>query len=122
VVLVSSEFGTRADEAALVAALAPAFTVFAYDRRGRGESGDPAPACLLQGSGVRGLRLLMSVYVAKSRVCCGHEGLTSPAGMARRTAVTCLGTQTSGLETSRDRCRLRRHIGSGQPVADAGPS
>src|SRR5437588_7078896 len=43
VVLVASAFGTRADQAALAAALAPSFTVFAYDRRGRGESGDTAP-------------------------------------------------------------------------------
>ena len=42
-VLVAPAFGTRADEASLAAALAPSFTVFAYDRRGRGESGDTAP-------------------------------------------------------------------------------
>ena len=41
-VLVAPAFGTRADEASLAAALAPSFTVFAYDRRGRGESGDTA--------------------------------------------------------------------------------
>ncbi|HEV2458003.1 MAG TPA: alpha/beta hydrolase [Ktedonobacterales bacterium] len=43
VILVSPAFGTRADETSLAAALAPDFTVFAYDRRGRGESGDTAP-------------------------------------------------------------------------------
>jgi pimeloyl-ACP methyl ester carboxylesterase len=43
VILVAPAFGTRADQAALAAALAPAFTVFAYDRRGRGDSGDTAP-------------------------------------------------------------------------------
>lgn len=42
-VLVSPAFGTRADAASLAAALAPFFTVFAYDRRGRGDSGDTAP-------------------------------------------------------------------------------
>lgn len=42
-VLVAPAFGTRADEAALAAALAPSFTVFAYDRRGRGESSDTPP-------------------------------------------------------------------------------
>ena len=42
-VLVAPAFGTRADAASLAAALAPAFTVFAYDRRGRGDSGDTAP-------------------------------------------------------------------------------
>jgi len=42
-VLVSPAFGTRADAASLPAALAPFFTVFAYDRRGRGDSGDTAP-------------------------------------------------------------------------------
>lgn len=42
-VLVAPAFGTRADAAGLAAALAPSFTVFAYDRRGRGESGDTAP-------------------------------------------------------------------------------
>ncbi|PWT72822.1 MAG: alpha/beta hydrolase [Chloroflexi bacterium] len=43
VVLVAPAFGTRADQASLAAALAPNFTVFAYDRRGRGDSGDTAP-------------------------------------------------------------------------------
>jgi pimeloyl-ACP methyl ester carboxylesterase len=42
-VLVAPAFGTRADVASLAAALAPSFTVVAYDRRGRGESGDTAP-------------------------------------------------------------------------------
>jgi len=43
VVLVSPAFGTRADEGSLAAALAPDFTVFAYDRRGRGDSSDTTP-------------------------------------------------------------------------------
>jgi pimeloyl-ACP methyl ester carboxylesterase len=43
VILVSPAFGTRADGAALAAALTPSFTVFTYDRRGRGDSGDTAP-------------------------------------------------------------------------------
>jgi pimeloyl-ACP methyl ester carboxylesterase len=43
VVLVAPAFGTRADERALAASLAPSFTVVAYDRRGRGDSGDTAP-------------------------------------------------------------------------------
>ena len=43
VILVSPAFGMRADEASLAEALAPSFTVFAYDRRGRGASGDTAP-------------------------------------------------------------------------------
>jgi pimeloyl-ACP methyl ester carboxylesterase len=42
-ILVAPAFGTRADQASLAAALAPSFTVFAYDRRGRGDSGDTAP-------------------------------------------------------------------------------
>jgi pimeloyl-ACP methyl ester carboxylesterase len=42
-ILVAPAFGTRADEASLAAALALGFTVFAYDRRGRGDSGDTAP-------------------------------------------------------------------------------
>ncbi len=43
VILVSGASATRADEASLAAALSPYFTVFAYDRRGRGASGDTAP-------------------------------------------------------------------------------
>jgi Alpha/beta hydrolase family len=43
VILVAPAFGTRADQASLAAALAPSFTACAYDRRGRGESGDTAP-------------------------------------------------------------------------------
>ena len=42
-ILVASASGTRKDQAGLAAALAPHFTVLAYDRRARGESGDTAP-------------------------------------------------------------------------------
>ncbi|HEX3271701.1 MAG TPA: alpha/beta hydrolase [Ktedonobacterales bacterium] len=41
--LVSGASATRADEASVAAALAPYFTVFAYDRRARGDSGDTRP-------------------------------------------------------------------------------
>jgi pimeloyl-ACP methyl ester carboxylesterase len=43
IILVAPAFGTRAEQESLAAALAPHFTVFAYDRRGRGDSGDTAP-------------------------------------------------------------------------------
>ena len=43
IILVGGATATRLAEAALAAALAPHFTVFAYDRRGRGASGDTAP-------------------------------------------------------------------------------
>jgi pimeloyl-ACP methyl ester carboxylesterase len=43
IVLVAGATATRLAAASLAAALAPHFTVFAYDRRGRGESGDTAP-------------------------------------------------------------------------------
>jgi pimeloyl-ACP methyl ester carboxylesterase len=42
-ILVGGAFSARRDAASLAAALAPHFTVFAYDRRGRGDSGDTAP-------------------------------------------------------------------------------
>jgi pimeloyl-ACP methyl ester carboxylesterase len=42
-ILVAPAFATRGDEASRAAALAPSFTVFNYDRRGRGDSGDTAP-------------------------------------------------------------------------------
>ena len=42
-ILVAAAFVTRADAASLAASLAPYFTVFAYDRRGRGESEDTPP-------------------------------------------------------------------------------
>jgi len=42
-ILVVGATATRLAEASLSATLAPHFTVFAYDRRGRGESGDTAP-------------------------------------------------------------------------------
>lgn len=42
-ILVCGASATRADEAHLAAALAPYFSVLAYDRRGRGDSGDTAP-------------------------------------------------------------------------------
>src|SRR5213594_1753863 len=42
-ILVAGATATRLAEASLAAALASHFTVFAYDRRGRGESGDTAP-------------------------------------------------------------------------------
>jgi pimeloyl-ACP methyl ester carboxylesterase len=40
VILVTGALATRSTAAGLAASLAPHFTVFAYDRRGRGESGD----------------------------------------------------------------------------------
>ena len=43
VVLVSGALGNRMSNAQLAALLAPHFTVFNYDRRGRGDSGDTAP-------------------------------------------------------------------------------
>ncbi len=43
IILVTGASATRADTASLASALAPYFTVFAYDRRGRGDSGDTAP-------------------------------------------------------------------------------
>ncbi len=42
-ILVTGASATRTDAAALAATLSPAFTVFAYDRRARGDSGDTAP-------------------------------------------------------------------------------
>lgn len=42
-ILVVGAFNTRADGAPLGRALEPHFTVFNYDRRGRGDSGDTAP-------------------------------------------------------------------------------
>ena len=42
-ILVGGASTTRTDAASVAAALAPSFTVFAYDRRGRGDSGDTSP-------------------------------------------------------------------------------
>lgn len=42
-ILVAGASATRKDEAAVAASLAPYFTVFAYDRRARGDSGDTPP-------------------------------------------------------------------------------
>src|SRR5207244_862270 len=42
-ILVTGAIAARSDAATLAARLARHFTVFAYDRRGRGESGDTAP-------------------------------------------------------------------------------
>jgi len=42
-ILVAGATATRLDEAPLAAALAPHFNVYAYDRRGRGRSGDTTP-------------------------------------------------------------------------------
>jgi pimeloyl-ACP methyl ester carboxylesterase len=42
-ILVEGATATRSAATSLVAHLAPHFTVFAYDRRGRGDSGDTAP-------------------------------------------------------------------------------
>ena len=43
IILVTGATATRLAAASLAASLAPHFTVFAYDRRGRGDSGDTAP-------------------------------------------------------------------------------
>ncbi len=42
-ILVAGAGATRKDQASIAATLAPDFTVFAYDRRGRGDSGDAPP-------------------------------------------------------------------------------
>jgi pimeloyl-ACP methyl ester carboxylesterase len=42
-ILVAGASATRMDEASVAAALVPYFTVFAYDRRARGDSGDTPP-------------------------------------------------------------------------------
>jgi pimeloyl-ACP methyl ester carboxylesterase len=42
-ILVNGAMSARADVASLAASLSPHFTVFAYDRRGRGDSGDTPP-------------------------------------------------------------------------------
>jgi pimeloyl-ACP methyl ester carboxylesterase len=42
-ILVNGASSTRADAAHVAAALAPYFTVYTFDRRGRGDSGDTAP-------------------------------------------------------------------------------
>lgn len=42
-ILVAGALSTRVKWSSLAARLAPQFRVFAYDRRGRGESGDTAP-------------------------------------------------------------------------------
>src|SRR5512136_1391077 len=43
IILVSGALGDRSAAAPLTPLLAPHFTVLAYDRRGRGDSGDTAP-------------------------------------------------------------------------------
>src|SRR6266700_2601209 len=43
IILVAGATDTRLAEASLAAILAAQYTVFAYDRRGRGERGDTAP-------------------------------------------------------------------------------
>lgn len=43
IILVAGALGDRSAAASLTPLLAPHFTVFAYDRRGRGDSGDTAP-------------------------------------------------------------------------------
>lgn len=43
IILVAPATATRLAEASLATTLAPHFTVFAYDRRGRGDSGDTSP-------------------------------------------------------------------------------
>jgi pimeloyl-ACP methyl ester carboxylesterase len=43
IILVAGATATRLAETSLAAALAPQFTVFTYDRRGRGDSGDTTP-------------------------------------------------------------------------------
>src|ERR1700675_2555861 len=42
-ILVSGAMGTKAHAVELASQLAPTFTVFTYDRRGRGDSGDTEP-------------------------------------------------------------------------------
>jgi pimeloyl-ACP methyl ester carboxylesterase len=87
-VLVSGGASTRADAAAVVAALAPHFTVYAYDRRGRGDSGDTLPYAVARE--IEDLAALISA-AGGSTLVFGHSSgavLALEAALALPTHIT----------------------------------
>src|SRR5262245_39394147 len=87
-ILVAPAFATRSDQAPLAAALAPYFTVFAYDRRGRGGSGDTASYAVKRE--IEDLDALIEV-VGGSAYVFGHSSgavLSLDAALALPTRIT----------------------------------
>jgi pimeloyl-ACP methyl ester carboxylesterase len=80
VVIVNGALGTRQTEAALAELLAPDFTVYTYDRRGRGDSGDAAPYTV-----AREIDDLHAVVVEANEPVCLY-GTSSGANLALEAA------------------------------------
>src|SRR6266481_4838079 len=89
-ILVAGATATRLAEASLAAALAPQFTVFAYDRRGRGDSGDTSPYAV-----EREIEDIETLIDDGGGTAClfGHS---SGAALAMRAAIA-LGGKVTGL-------------------------
>src|SRR5579885_675436 len=80
-ILVAGATATRFAEAAVAAALAPSFTVFAYDRRGRGDSGDTKPYAVERE--VEDIEALINEAGGSAYIC----GLSSGAALALEAAM-----------------------------------
>jgi pimeloyl-ACP methyl ester carboxylesterase len=87
IILVGGAMSTRSASVPLAALLAPHFTVFAYDRRGRGDSGDTAPYAVERE--VDDLAALIS-QAGGSAFVCGHSSGAALAleAAARGLAIT----------------------------------
>lgn len=90
-ILVSPALADRATIAPLAAALAPNLTVFSYDRRGRGESGDTQPYAV--GREIEDLEAMIGVAGGKASVF-GHS---SGASLALEAAVAGLAIEKLAL-------------------------
>jgi pimeloyl-ACP methyl ester carboxylesterase len=89
-ILVAGALNTRADWSSLAALLAPHFSVFTYDRRGRGESADTAPYALARE--IEDIAMLIEVAAGSA----GIFGHSSGAALALEAAVA-LGPRVSKL-------------------------
>src|SRR2546429_4582400 len=86
IILVAGATATRLAEASLAAILAAQFTVFNYDRRGRGESGDTAPYAVERE--VEDLEALIIEAGGSAFVVGGSSGAVLALEAARKLPIT----------------------------------
>ncbi|MCX4469561.1 alpha/beta hydrolase [Micromonospora sp. NBC_01655] len=109
IVLVGGAFNDRSTTRALAAALAPNFTVFGYDRRGRGDSGDTAPYAVQRE--IEDIAALVGAAGGAAHL----YGLSSGAILAA--LATAAGLPVTGLALFEPPFTVGPHAGSRRPIA-----
>ena len=127
VVLIGGAFNDRSTTAALAAELAPRFTVYRYDRRGRGDSGDTSPPMFAAEREIEDLAAVLAV--AAAHAAAGVAGVADQGGLdgLRRVAAVPPGGGRAGrrdqLPVGEDQPHAAGHQVDGQgPVGVFGHS